>query len=139
MKKVSAFILALTVLFSFVGCGNTEEAKNEQEKLSVVGIWQDASGDFDGYMYNKVYMYVYESKTGDEYFMREIFDEHGEHWNSFVWDIEEEYFVKEQSIFGSTSIVKYKIGEKALYDNQNNVAYVKVSDDPTVDIEIKPD
>ncbi|MBR3611274.1 MAG: hypothetical protein IKL57_07460 [Oscillospiraceae bacterium] len=137
MKKVSAFILALTVLFSFVGCGNTEKAKNEQEKSSVVGIWQNTSEDLDGYMYNKVYMYVYESKTGDAYFMRES-DEHGNHWNSFVWDIEEEYFVKELSVFGSTSIVKYKIGEDVLYDNQNNVAYVKVSDDPTVDIEITP-
>ena len=40
MKKLLAIILAMIMLVSFIGCGNTEGAKDELTIEDVVGYWE---------------------------------------------------------------------------------------------------
>lgn len=135
MKKLLAFVLAMIMLVSFAGCGITENKEFEESEMpNVVGIWQLEDAVYGG-SYNKEYLYIYEDATGDTYF---TFDDdvlYGKHYNNFVWNIEDNYFVIES--FGN--VRKYKIEGDNMYDKQKKLFAVKVSEDTTIDIEITAD
>ena len=76
-------------------------------------------------------MYVYEDGTGDAYAIRKISNE-GEHFNSFEWEIDGEYFVKKSKNFDTT---KYTIDGDSMLDKQGKIVFTKVSDNTSVDIE----
>ena len=136
MKKFLALALVIIILISFGGRGETEP--EEPETPNVVGIWQCVSDYAYDHIYNKLYYYVYADGTGDAYFTQDKNTIYGKHYNLFVWRIEDAYFVKESNFMG-TSITKYTIDGDKMYDKQNKLAFTKVSDDPTIDIEITAD
>ncbi len=128
MKRIISLLLAIltvcTLTLSMSGCGGAS-------KSDIVGVWNYV-GENDTWTYTfevgQLYLYIYEDGTGNWYGKRQYSKDEAYHMNGFEWEIEGEYFVK-----GST---KYTIDGNSLYDNQGKLAFTKVSNDTSVDIEI---
>lgn len=75
-------------------------------------------------------MYVYKDGTGDSYGRtRSMYNSETSHFNSFEWHINGEYFVRDST--------KYTVDGDSMYDSQGKLIYTKVSNDTSVDIDIK--
>lgn len=124
MKKLLALILAIIILISFGGCAK------ENDEAQIIGVWLHLKSNWDG----DFYYYFYEDGTGDVYGTTAT-EEYPHHFNAFTWKIEDDYLVMESWGF-TYSISKYSMEDSEMYNNRNELAFTKVSDDPTVDIEI---
>ena len=124
MKNLLTLVLAMIMLVSFVGCG--ESSKNYESK--VAGVWQLVDSD------EVFYYYFYEDGTGDVYGITES-EKTPHHFNGFTWKIENGYLVQESwGLINSTT--KFSIEGSELYNSQKKLYAIKVSDDPTVDIDM---
>lgn len=120
MKKAVLLILALLMCLSLCACGG---GNNEAE---YVGIWKLVNTD------KEIYLYIYEDGTGDLY-------KGSGHFNSFVWHLEDGYFVYEDSVGGGTHISKYTLNEKehSLLNSQKKVWAEWYDADTSVDVPLE--
>lgn len=118
MKKLLALILTFVFCCSlFCSCIS---------KSAVIGVWENED-KYSDYRY----MYIYKDGTVD--FSFDSMGVSSSHSNSGTWRIEGDYLVLESS-FGSTG--KYTVKGNSLYNSRDKLAYTKVSDDPTVDMDL---
>lgn len=140
MKRIISLLLSILTIFTLVfavsGCTNSDGVVDGGlSSDDVVGVWRFV-GEEDpwtqNFVYGQLYMYVYKDGTRDMYGK----DRPGmnppkepRHMNASEWHIEGDYFVVGEEI-------KYTMDGDSLYDKQEKLTYVKVSDDTSVDIEI---
>ena len=127
MKRITSLSLAILMVCSLIlslsGCGVSESA--------VIGVWE-STGEYDGpYLFAQVQLYVYKDGTCD---YRGSWGASEAHGDKSTWEIDGDYLV----ITGPEGEVKkYTIQNNSLLDSQENVAYTKISDDPSVDAPLK--
>ena len=148
MKKTLPLLLALMLCLSLCACQNdnscncdcsycrggeeekdtnvlTQENTNEYNNSNYIGVWQ--------YVGRNEYMYIYEDGTGDHYGDSGPL---GWHYNHFTWEIEGDYLVKHgTNASGGTTITKYTFDKDCLLNSQKKIAFIKHSNDTTVDVE----
>jgi len=115
MKKFISLLLATLTTCIFVlgmsGCGGAS-------KSAVVGVWEcNIENPFKG-----SYLYVYDDGTGDIYLPSDT-----GHCNNFEWSIDGEQFVIQEA-------TKHTIDGNYMYDKQGKLAYTKVSNNTSIDI-----
>lgn len=123
MKKAISILLVLVLVLSLWACGSNTSASD------YIGVWQNKGAVLDGYQY----IYVYRDGTGD-YYGTGVTGGKYHHFNPFVWKIEGEYFVKESDGSHGTTIYKYTLEGDRLLDKQGKVAFIRVSQDTSVDL-----
>ena len=117
MKRAISLILALVMCLGLCLSLSACDMGNERQKY--IGIWEDEE--------TKEYMYIYPDGTGDLY--------KGYHYNSFTWEVEDEYLVRHStSAHGGDVVIKYSLDDDCLLDKQMKIAFRKYSEDTTVDI-----
>ncbi len=120
MKRAISLFLALIICISCVSlcaCSNNTS--------DYVGVWESANDTGNDYRY----IYIYKDGTAD-FYGTAIHIVGFSHFNSFVWKIEGEYIVWDHG----SSVNKFTLDNGRLLNSQGKVAYVKVSNDPTVDL-----
>lgn len=107
--KVLAVVLVFVICLSFCGCVS---------KSDVVGVWKCEE-------YNNNYLYFYKNGTCDEC------RSEGDHVLPKKWELKDGDVVIESP---RGYIDSYTISDGKMLDQQGNIEYTKVSDDPSVDI-----
>ena len=122
MRKTISILLMLVIILGICACSNQETSIKED----VVGIWCYDETSF---------IYIYKDGTGDRYGITSQ-GESAHHYNSFTWEIENEYIVITSSLAGSTRVSKYTLDGNSLLDKQGKVYATKHSSDTSVDINL---
>ena len=134
MKRIISLLLTIltvcTLTIGISGCGGASQS-------AVVGVWKkadDPDTKTTSFINDELYIYVYKDGTGDYYAKQaSVSNENAEHFNSFEWEIDGEYFVEKLANYSPS---KYTINGDTMLDKQGKEIFTKVSDDTSIDIEI---
>ena len=164
MKKFTAVLLLVVLVFSCVACGSEQKAEKycwncgegitkeasfcehcgakidtTQNGGAISNSEENANNERQQYIgiwkCEDENEYIYVYENGDGDYYGNGLKGGNYHYNHFNWEIEGQYFVKRNiGAHGGEVINKYELDGECLLNGQGKVVFRKYSNDPTIDI-----